>query len=69
MPLKQASSVFHLHTGSAKRELHVLLNGQRLNHDHFPVYLNVTPDRALSFKTHLSKKTAFSESICIFLSH
>jgi len=52
---KTVASAFHLQNTRAARELTVLMNGQRLKHDFTPVYLGVTLDRTLSYKTHLSK--------------
>jgi len=40
--LKPSISVFHLHNNRSCRELNVHMNGQRLKHDPYPVYLGVT---------------------------
>jgi len=34
------------------------MNGQRLKHDPYPVYLGVTLDRTLSYGEHLSRSAA-----------
>jgi len=39
---KTVTSVFHLHNNGAHSELNVYMNGQRLKHDPYPVYLGVT---------------------------
>ena len=55
---KTVSSVFHLHNNRSSRELNVHMNGQRLKHDPYPVYLGVTLDRPLSYREHLSRSAA-----------
>jgi hypothetical protein len=55
---KTVSCVFHLHNANAKRELDILLNGQRIRHDATPTYLGVTLDRSLSYHKHLKKTAA-----------
>jgi len=52
---KTISSVFHLHITSATRELSVYLDGLRLRHECHPSYLEVTLDRMLSYREHLTK--------------
>jgi len=56
--LKTVSSVFHLHNASASTELNVMLNGKRIRHEHQPVYLRVTLDRSLTFRSHMVKTAA-----------
>ena len=53
---KTVNSVFHLHNASASRPLAVLMDGQPLKHDSFPVYLGVTLDRTLSHRQHLQRQ-------------
>jgi len=55
---KTMTSGFHLHNNSSRPELNVHMNGQRLKHDQYPVYLNVTLDRTLSYREHLSCSAA-----------
>ena len=55
---QKVSCVFHLHNKSYDRELNVSLNRQRLTHDPHPVYRDVTLDRTLSYKHHLTKTAA-----------
>jgi len=52
---KTISSLFHLHSTSATRELSVYLDGQHLWHECHPTYLGVTVDCMLSFGEHLTK--------------
>jgi len=52
---KTISSVFHLHNTSTTRELSVYLDGKRLRHQCHPTYLEVTLDRMLSYREHLTK--------------
>jgi len=52
---KTISSVFHLHNTSATRKLSVYLDGQRLRHECHPTCLEVTLDRTLSYREHLTK--------------
>lgn len=52
---KTVSCVFHLHNTSAQRELNIHMDGKLLKHEPYPVYLGVTLDRTLSYKTHLTK--------------
>jgi len=52
---KTISSVFHLHSTSATRELSVYLDGLRLRHECYPTYLGLTLDRMLSYREHLTK--------------
>ena len=47
------SSAFYLNNQSAKQELNIHMNGQRLKHDANPVYLGITLDRTLTYKEHL----------------
>ena len=56
--LKPSISVFHLHNNRSCRELNVHMNGQRLKHDPYPVYLGVTLDQTLSHREHLSRSAA-----------
>jgi len=44
---KTLTSVFHLHNNRSLHELNVHMNGQRLKHDPYPVYLGVNLDRTL----------------------
>jgi len=39
-------------------ELNVHVNGQRLKHNPYPVYLGVTTDQTLSYREHLSHSAA-----------
>ena len=55
---KTVSSIFHLHNQNANRQLNIMLEGRRIEHDAKPVYLGVTLDRTLSYKEHLSKTSA-----------
>jgi len=56
---KQCQAYFTCTTKkSHDRELNVSLNRQRLTHDPHPVYLDVTLDRTLSYKHHLTKTAA-----------
>ena len=52
---KTISSLFHLHSTSATRELSVYPDGQHLWHECHPTYLGVTVDCMLSFGEHLTK--------------
>ena len=52
------TSVFHLHNNRSRCELNVHMNGQRLKHDPYPVYLGVTLDRTLSYTEHVSCSAA-----------
>jgi len=52
---KTISSVLHLHNTNATRELSVYLDGQRFRHECHPTYPEVTPDRTLSYREHLTK--------------
>ena len=54
-PMKTVISVFHLLNTSAARELRVHMEGQQLRHDPYPVYLDVTLDRTLTYRQHLTK--------------
>jgi len=55
---KTVTSVFHLHNNRSRCELNVNMNGQRLKHDPYPVYLGVTLDRTLLYRQHLSRSAA-----------
>ena len=45
------TSIFHLHNASAARELTVEMDDQHMRHQPNPVYLDVTLDRTLSYKS------------------
>ena len=55
---KTVTSVFHLHVhnASASRQLAVLMDGQPLKHDSFPVYLGVTLDRSRTLSDSTCKR-------------
>jgi len=55
---KTVTSVFHLHNAPASRQLAVLMDGQPLKRDSFPVYLGMTLDCTLSYRQHLQKTAA-----------
>src|ERR1700743_2406444 len=55
---KEASSVFHLHNASAKRELKITMDGGTIRHDPHPVYLGVTLDRTLGYGEHLCQTSS-----------
>ena len=55
---KTVTSVIHLHNNRSRRELNVHMNGQRLKHDLYPVYLGVTLDRTLSYREYLSPEAS-----------
>jgi len=52
------TSVFHLHNNRSCCELNVDVNGQRLKHDPYPVYVGVTLDWILSYREHLPRSVA-----------
>jgi len=58
-PMKTVTSMFRLLNTSAARELRVHMEGQQFRHDPNPVYLgvtlDVTLDRTLSYRQHLTK--------------
>ena len=54
-PSKTQVCAFHLRNREAKRQLQVTWSGTALEHCEHPVYLGVTLDRTLSFKTHIEK--------------
>ncbi|KAJ4931783.1 hypothetical protein JOQ06_011077, partial [Pogonophryne albipinna] len=54
-PSKTQVCAFHLRNREAKRQLEVSWSGTSLEHCEHPVYLGVTLDRCLSFKTHTEK--------------
>jgi len=55
---RTVTSVFHLHNNRSCHEVNVHMNGQRLKHNPYPVYLGVTLDRTLSYREHLSRSAA-----------
>ncbi|KAJ8402916.1 hypothetical protein AAFF_G00362300 [Aldrovandia affinis] len=57
-PAKTQVCVFHLRNKEAKRQLNVSWCGTPLSHSEHPVYLGVTLDRCLTFKTHITKTKA-----------
>ena len=52
---KTVCCVFHLHNARANQKLYLLLSGQQIRHEPNPVYLGVTMDRSLTFRSHLKK--------------
>ena len=57
-PAKTQVSSFHLRNKEAKRQLNVFWCGTLLSHTEYPVYLGVTLDRCLTFKSHILKTKA-----------
>ena len=57
-PSKTQVCAFHLRNREVKRQLNVTWSGTVLENCEFPVYLGVTLDRCLSFKTHVEKTKA-----------
>ena len=55
---KTVTSVFHLHNNRSCHELNVYVNGQRLKHDPYPVYLGITLDWIVSYREHLPRNAA-----------
>ncbi|KAJ3595031.1 hypothetical protein NHX12_004336 [Muraenolepis orangiensis] len=55
LPSKTQVCAIHLRNREAKRQLKVSWSGTSLEHCEHPVYLGVTLDRCLSFKTHTEK--------------
>ena len=54
-PSKTQVCAFHLRNREANRQLQVTWSGTALEHCEHRVYLGVTLDRTLSFKTHIQK--------------
>ena len=54
-PSKTQVCAFHLRNREANRQLQVTWSGTPLEHCEYPVYLGVTLDRCLNFKTHIQK--------------
>ena len=57
-PSKTQVCAFHLRNREANRQLQVTWSGTPLEHCEYPVYLGVTLDRCLNFKTHIQKTKA-----------
>ena len=55
---------FHLRNREAKRQLQVTWSGTALEHCEHPVYLGVTLDRTLSFKTHIDMIEKTKSKVC-----
>ena len=56
------SCLFYLRNHHATRKMNVIWNGTPISHDKYPVYLDVTTDRTLSFKEHTRKLKAKIQS-------
>ena len=54
-PSKTQVCAFHFRNQEAKRQLQVTWSGTAVEHCEHPVYIGVTLDRTLSFKTHIEK--------------
>ena len=61
-PAKTQSCLFHLRNHHATRKINIIWNGTPISHDKYPVYLDVTMDRTLSFKKHTRKLKAKIQS-------
>ena len=57
-PSKTQVCAFHLRNREANRKLNVSWSGSPLEHCNNPVYLGVTLDRCLTYKTHVEKTKA-----------
>ncbi|CAM4347724.1 unnamed protein product [Leuciscus chuanchicus] len=57
-PSKTQLCSFHLKNRDTRKELSVSWDGDKLSNHPHPVYLGVTVDRTLSFKTHLQNTKA-----------
>ena len=55
---KTVSSIFHLDNKQARNQINIDMDGKRVAHDPYPVYLGVTLDRSLTFKHHATKTAA-----------
>ena len=73
---KTVCCVFHLHNARANQKLNLLLSGQQIRHEPNPVYLGVTMDRSLTFRSHLKKSAAklgtrnnLLSKLAIFMGH
>ena len=47
-----------LHNARANQKLNLLLSGQQIRYEPNPVYLGVTMDRSLTFRSHLKKSAS-----------
>ena len=57
-PAKTKLTAFHLKNRQADRKPNVTWNGKKLDHTHSPVYLGITLDRSLTYRTHCMKTRA-----------
>ena len=55
---KTVCCVFHLHNARANQKLNLLLSGQQIRHEPNPVYLGVTMDRSLTFRSQTQWNSA-----------
>jgi len=51
-------TTFHLNNRETNKEISVHFCGEKIKNEKTPVYLSITLDRTLSFKTHLHKVSA-----------
>ncbi len=59
---KTVSITFHLHNARSNQKLDIILNGKRLKHDNRPTYLGVTLDCRITYKPHLRKVAAKTQT-------
>jgi len=54
-PQKTESIIFHLNNRQASTTMNITFDGENVQHNPTPKYLNITLDRSLTYKRHIEK--------------